>query len=186
MGCRYLHELETKAPASWTELSLLEWEATELASKKGTTLLAEAETRIKEPSLSDHKSPAVIILFASLYNTLSTAKLSDYPELKKFFTDFLLSETAKQGIGLASALTTAEKVDASTVAGAPSSTAGVTETPLSDGQQHLRPGIFANKLDGKKMYPPEHLSVLIVVCPLQVSETFSSPRHYRTSTMCPI
>jgi hypothetical protein len=149
--CRYLHELETKTPASWTELSLLEWEATEIASKEQTTLLAETESKIKDTSLANQTSPAVIVLFASLYNTLSTAKLSDYPALNKFFTEYLLSETAKKGIELASALTAEEKVDASTVAGAPSSTTSVSGTTTSDGQQHLRQGIFANKLDGKKM-----------------------------------
>lgn len=155
MWCRYLHELETKAPASWGELSLLEWEATEFASKQETGLLADAELKVTDASLSNQKSPAAIVIFASLYNALSTAKLSDYPALNKFFSDYLLSETAKKGIELASALTAAEKVDASTVAGAPPSVASAIETPASDGQQHLRPGIFAHKLDGKKMYHPK-------------------------------
>ena len=150
MACRYLHELESETAASWSELSLLEWEATEVASKPQTKLLAEAESRIKDASFNDQKSPAVIVLFASLYDALSTAKLSDYLALNKFFCDYLLSETAKKGIELATALTATDKVDASTVAGAPPSLATAGST-TSDGAQHLRPGIFANKLDGKKM-----------------------------------
>jgi hypothetical protein len=156
MGCRYLHELETKATASWSELSLLEWEATPVASNKEGTLLAEAESKIKDANLDDQKSPAVIVLFASLYTLLSTAKLSEYPALNKFFCDYLLSETAKKGIELASALTATEKVDASTVAGAPPYVASAGNT-VSGGQQHLKPGIFANKLNGKKMYIPSRL-----------------------------
>lgn len=153
MTYRYLHELESKTAASWSELSLLEWEATEVRSKQQTTLLAEAESLIKDASFNDQKSPAVIVLFASLYDALSTAKLSDYPALNKFFSDYLLSQTAKKGIELASALTATDKVDASTAAGAPPSIVPTGST-TSDGAQHLRPGIFANKLDGKKMYIP--------------------------------
>jgi hypothetical protein len=127
---------------------LIEWESNLTAVKNRNVALKEAEAKLSCKEFNDYTSPASIVLFASLYNFLSGEKTSDYPALERFFIGFLGTETAKKGIELATAHTKKQKVNASTVAGTSNSTA----KPTAPGTQHIRAGIFANKLDGKKMY----------------------------------
>jgi hypothetical protein len=141
----YLHEMATKNCASWSELSIMEWESN-LSTKDQSSALKAVESSLSAPSFNDPTSPASIVLFSALYGSFSTAKLSDYPSLQKFFIGFLDHESVKTGIELASAHTAEQKVDASTVPGASS-----TPAPLATGARQLKQGIFANKLDGKRM-----------------------------------
>jgi hypothetical protein len=148
---RYLHETATKHIATWTDLSLIEWESSKFSSlKEPAAALKEVESKLSHKELTDFTSPASIVIFSSLYSIMSFAKLLHYPATEKFFIGFIETETAKKGIELATAHTAERKVDGSPLAGASNSVAKST-TP---GAQHLRPGIFTNKLDGKKMYSP--------------------------------
>jgi hypothetical protein len=111
-------------------------------------ILKEAEGNLNYNVVKNLMSPASIVAFSSLYYVLSTAKLQDYPGLQKFFISFLETDHAKNGIELASVHTAEEKVDASTVQGAAASPVVLP----AKGGKHLKAGIFANQLDGKKMY----------------------------------
>ena len=124
----------------------MEWESN-LSTKNQSSALNAVEASLSDPSFNDPTSPASIVLFSALYGILSTAKLSDYPSLQKFFIGFLENESVKTGIELASAHTAEQIVDASTVPGA-----SFTPAPAATGARRLKQGIFANKLDGKKMY----------------------------------
>ena len=123
----------------------MEWESN-LSTQDQASSLKGVEASLSNLNLDDFTSPASIVLFSSLYNVLSTTKLSEYPALQKFFIGFLETESAKTGIELASAHTADSKVDASTVPGASS-----TPVPIATGARQLKEGIFADKLDGKKM-----------------------------------
>ena len=112
-----------------------------------TSILNEAESKANHDAFEIFTSPASIIVFGSLYHLLSSAKLSEYPALEKFFKGFLGTEYAKQAIELASTITAAEKVS-------PSSVSGATMVAATPGGQNLKRGIFAKKLDGKNMYRP--------------------------------
>lgn len=138
--------MATKNSVSWSELSIMEWESS-LSTRDQSSALKSVEASLSDPIFNDPASPASIVLFSALYGILSTAKLSDYPSLQKFFIGFLGNESVKTGIELASAHTAEQKVDASTVPGALS-----TPASTSTGARQLKQGIFANKLDGKKMY----------------------------------
>ena len=163
----------TNSPPTWSELSVMEWESNLGSLNDRNAILNETESNLSHTKLSDFKSPASIILFSSLYNILSAAKLSEYPVLDKFFSGFLGTEFAKHGIELASAHTAKQKVDASTFAGAsPSTSKG--PGPAS---RHLRPGIFANLPNGKKMHSLLKI-LLTVVCQFPVSATSLSHQLY--------
>lgn len=127
---------------------MIEWDSNFASIKSPAVALKEAEAKLSHTELTDYTSPAAIVIFSSLYNLMSSAKFSDYPAVAKFFIGLLGTEAAKKGIELATAHTAKHKVDASTVAGASNS----VKKPTAPGGQHLRSGIFANKLDGKKMY----------------------------------
>src|SRR5271155_5889586 len=86
---RYLYETANKKSVSWTNLSLIEWESNLEASKNTNDILKEAELKLSHSPLTDFTSPSSIVLFSSLYNILSSAKLSEYPALEKFFVAFL-------------------------------------------------------------------------------------------------
>jgi hypothetical protein len=125
------------------DLSLVEWETHLESILKSDGALEEADSKIKQVKPEISISPTSIVIFSTLYDVLSSAKLSDFPAVKEFLIRFLETDFAKTGIELATAHTTEKKVDTSTVPGA---------SAVSPAAQHLRPGIFANKLDGKKMY----------------------------------
>jgi len=125
------------------DLSLVEWETHLESIIKSDGALEEADSKIKQVKPEISISPTSIVIFSTLYDVLSSAKLSDFPAVKEFLIRFLETDFAKTGIELATAHTTEKKVDTSTVPGA---------SAVSPAAQHLRPGIFANKLDGKKMY----------------------------------
>ena len=121
----------------------MEWETYLESILKSDGALEEADSKIKQVKPEISISPTSIVIFSTLYDVLSSAKLSDFPAVKEFLIRFLETDFAKTGIELATAHTTEKKVDTSTVPGA---------SAVSPAAQHLRPGIFANKLDGKKMY----------------------------------
>jgi len=125
------------------DLSLVEWETHLESIIKSDGALEEADSKIKQVKPEISISPSSIVIFSTMYDVLSSAKLSDFPAVKEFLIRFLETDFAKTGIELATAHTTEKKVDTSTVPGA---------SAVSPAAQHLRPGIFANKLDGKKMY----------------------------------
>jgi len=141
--CRYLYESSKNKTLNWSELSLIEWESN-LASKPDEATLKEAEGNIKKVS-GDLKSPASIIIFASLYNL--SPQLSSYPALQKFVLSVIETDFGKTGVELATVHTTSEKVDASSVAAGTAVNADAVP-----GSQRLRSGIFTKNLDGKKMY----------------------------------
>ena len=147
---RYLYETSTKKTALWGDLSLMEWETHLESILKSDGALTEAESKIKQTELGISESPSSIVIFSTLYDVISSPKLSDFPALKNFLIGFLETDFAKTGIELATAHTTEKKVDASTVPGA----SAASNNPSTPSVQHLRAGIFANKLDGKKMYLP--------------------------------
>jgi len=125
----------------------MEWEAHLESILKSDGALEEADSKMKQVK-PDPTSPTSIVIFSTLYDVLSSDKLSDFPAVKEFLIRFLETDFAKTGIELATAHTTEKRVDTSTVPGA-SAASNSSSAPAA---QHLRPGIFANKLDGKKMY----------------------------------
>ena len=125
----------------------MEWEAHLESILKSDGALEEADSKMKQVK-PDPTSPTSIVIFSTLYDVLSSAKLSAFPAVKEFLIHFLEMDFAKTGIELATAHTTEKKVDMSTVPGA----SAASNTPAVPAAQHLRAGIFANKLDGKKMY----------------------------------
>ena len=145
---RYLYETSTKKTATWMDLSLVEWETHLESILKSDGALEEADSKIKQVKPEISISPSSIVIFSTMYDVLSSAKLSDFPAVKEFLIRFLETDFAKTGIELATAHTTEKKVDMSTVPGA----SAASNSPSAPAAQHLRPGIFANKLDGKKMY----------------------------------
>jgi hypothetical protein len=145
---RYLYETSTKKTVTWVDLSLMEWETHLESILKSDGVLEEADSKIKQLKPEISTSPTSIVIFSTLYDVLSSAKLSDFPAVKDFLIRFLETDFAKTGIELATAHTTGKKVDTSTVSGA----SAASNSPSAPAAQHLRPEIFANKLDGKKMY----------------------------------
>jgi hypothetical protein len=146
----------------------MEWESNLPSTNNPTVTLKEVEAKLSYTELVDYTSPASIVIFSSLYNIMPSGQLSDYPALNKFFIGFLGTAAAKKGIELAAAHTTEQNVAASTVVDVPNS----LNKPTGTGAQHIRPGIFATKLDREKMYTAKY-SVLIIVCPFQEKKTFS-------------
>lgn len=145
---RYLYETSTKKTATWVDISLMEWETHLESILKSDGALEEADSKIKQVKPEISTSPTSIVIFSTLYDVLSSAKLSDFPAVKEFLIRFLETDFAKTGIELATAHTTEKKVDTSTVPGA----SAASHNPSAPAAQHLRPGIYANKIDGKKMY----------------------------------
>jgi hypothetical protein len=159
----------------------MEWESTLTSLNEPNTAIKELESKLGHTELNDFTSPASIVVFSSFYNIVSSMKSIEYPTTGKFIIDFLETEAAKKGIELATVHTADQKVDASTVAGG----SNLPNKSTAPGLQKLRSGIFANKLDGKKMYFL-HKRDLITVCQFQDNETFSLLQLYRTSTTSPI
>ena len=145
---RYLYETGTKTTATWPDLSLMEWETHLESIIKSDSALREAELKSQQTELMVSTSPSSIVIFATLYCVISSAKLSDFPTVKKFLIGFLDTDFAKTGIELATAYTTEKKLEASIVPGASAAPKG----SFAPSVQHLRSGIFANKLSGNKMY----------------------------------
>lgn len=159
----------------------MEWESTLTSLKKPNVAIKELESKLGHAEFEDSTSPASIVIFSSFYNVVSSVSSVKYPAAVKFITSFLEMETAKKGIELASVHASEQKMDASTVAGASKSASKST----APGGQKLRSGIFANKLDGKKMYILRRRE-LIIVCRFQDNETFLLLLLYPTSTTSPI
>ena len=126
----------------------MEWETHLESILKSDGALEEADAKIKQVKPEISTSLTSIVIFSTLYDVLSSAKLSAFPAVKEFLIHFLEMDFAKTGIELVTAHTTEKKVDMSTVPGA----SAASNTPAVPAVQHLRAGIFANKLDGKKMY----------------------------------
>ena len=103
-------------------------------------MLSNFDARIGHIDLSDVKSPAAIIIFASVYATASSVPPS-YPSLAKFFKEFAECEFVKKGIEMAAEYTSQEK-------------APLSSEPATPKDRHLKSGIFTNKTEGKKMYHP--------------------------------
>ena len=143
-----MYELATNAQPTLTELSLLEWESTFASSKNLSTFLQSAETKLSHSKETTSTSPASIALFASLYAL--PENLNSYPATEGFFRKVLAMETTKKGIELATVYAGEGKVDTSKVA-----SAAASASP-SPGIQKLRPGIFANNLNGTTMYSLPH------------------------------
>lgn len=175
---RYLYETSAANSATWAELSLIEWESKLTLAKDSTMVLKEANSKAQFMKLHDNTSPASIVVFSLLYNITSSARLSEYPALEKFFVGFLATEPAKKGIELATAYTAQRKDNASTVVSASTP----SDKSKARGARNLRSGIFANKLDGKKMCLHLAKHNLIVVCLFQGVKTFLSPQLYLMST----
>jgi hypothetical protein len=146
INLRYLYELSTKKSVSWSDLSFIEWENNALGAQPTAEQLKEAESKLPQVE-NELKSPASIILFASLYNLSS--QLSAYPVLSKFIFSIIETDFGKTGIELATGHTTTEKVDASSVA-----TGTVVNADIVPGSQHLRSGIILKKPTGKIMCEP--------------------------------
>lgn len=126
----------------------MEWETHLESILQSPGALKEADSKIKQTKLGISETPSSIVIFSTLYDVISSPRLSDFPAVKTFLISFLETAFAKSGIELATAHTTEKNVDASNVSGA---SAASTQLP-TPAVQHLRPGIFANQLDGKKMY----------------------------------
>ena len=126
----------------------MEWESTLASFKDPTVAVKELESKLGHMGLTDFTSPASIAIFSSFYHVVSSINSIEYPVAVKFIVGFLETETAKKGIELATVHAAEQKVDASKVAGASNSVSKSTARP----GQKLRSGIFANKLDGRKMY----------------------------------
>jgi hypothetical protein len=146
----YLYEMVTKQPMECSELSLLlEWESNLFSSKDSAAILKEVDTKIDHPAFKNPASPASIVLYSTLYTRVligtSQKYLNylDHPALLNFVIRVSETDHSEKGIKLANEHTAAEKVD--------SSLAGATPNTSTSTVRKLKLGIFANKLDGKKM-----------------------------------
>ena len=126
----------------------MEWESTLTSFKDPTVAVKELESKLGHMGLTDFTSPASIAIFSSFYHVVSSINSIEYPVAVKFIVGFLETETAKKGIELATVHAVEQKVDASKAAGVSNSVSKST----ARAEQKLRSGIFANKLDGRKMY----------------------------------
>ena len=161
----------------------MEWESTLTSRKEASVAIKELESKLRDTGLNDSTSPASVVVFSSFYNVVSSINSVEYPAAVKFIIGFLETDIAKKGIELATVHTAEQKVDASTVAG----TSNLVNKSTAPGAQKLRSGIFANKLDGKKMYVLHRRERdLTVVCLSQDNETFSLLQLSPMSTMSPI
>jgi hypothetical protein len=141
-----MYETARKQPAEWAELSVLEWESNLFSSKDATVILKEVDTKIGHPVFKNPASPASIVVYSTVYALGASPEYLGYlghPALLKFVVQVSETDHGEKGIKLANEQTAAEKVD--------SSVAGVTTDTATPGARKLKPGIFANKLDGKKM-----------------------------------
>ena len=90
--------------------ALIEYEETVLstcASKNPDGVLALAESVIVKANLTtEPPSPAELIIFSTLYNVASTAKIYAHPALSAWFSRVVKSSWAKAGIEKATVLTT--------------------------------------------------------------------------------
>jgi hypothetical protein len=139
----------TKQPMECAELSLLEWESNLFSSKDSAAILKEVDTKIDHPAFKNPASPASIVLYSTLYARIligaSQKYLNylDHPALLNFVIRVSETNHSKRGIKLANEHTATEKVD--------SSLAGATTNTSTSTVRKLKLGIFANKLDGKKL-----------------------------------
>lgn len=144
----------------------MEWESTLTSRKEPNVAIKELESKLGHKELQNSTSPASIVIFSSFYNAVSSINSIEYPAAVKFIVGFLETESVKKGIELASVHAAEQKVDASTVARA----SNLVSKSTAQGSRKLRSGIFANKLDGKKMCFL-HKRELIIVCQFQDNET---------------
>ncbi|BFZ61780.1 methionine--tRNA ligase mes1 [Saitoella coloradoensis] len=101
------------------EAALIEWEEsflTPAVQDKAADLnriCASVSSVIEKAGFTEaHPIPAEIIIFATLYNKLSTADLSKYSVLEKWFKDFAGKHYVKKGVELAAQHTSTGKVSA--------------------------------------------------------------------------
>ncbi|KAI5793255.1 tRNA synthetases class I (M)-domain-containing protein [Geopyxis carbonaria] len=109
---------------------------------------------------SETPSPASIVLFSRLYDVATKSSLSEYPELKNWFTAVLGSSWAKSGIEKVAALTTVNKEKSSK---GPKQATEVLETTERVYVSKLRDGIGMKVPKvGEKILPvPGEKNILI-------------------------
>ena len=126
-------------------LSLLDWESSLFSSKDSTTILKEVDAKIGHPAFTNPASPPSIVVYSAVYALGASPKYLGYlghPALLNFVVRVSETDHGKKGIKLSNEHTVAEKVD---------SVAGATTNTTTRGARKLKPGIFASKLEGKKM-----------------------------------